>query len=146
MISLQPQIKLVCQNLGFRKYPIVRFQEIDLKDEVQLQRVTTRLMELGILTPEQGIQTIKTGLYPESNKVGEGQEAYLEDRQKGLYTPLVGGQPIPLSEEQLEEQAQNNQPAQPAQQSTPQQSGRPSGTSKEGKTAFADRKALRVQF
>ena len=39
---LQPQIKLVCQNLGFRKYPIVRFQEIDLKDEVQLQRVTTR--------------------------------------------------------------------------------------------------------
>ena len=139
---LQPQIKLVCQNLGFRKYPIVKFQEIDLKDEVQLQRVTTRLMELGILTPEQGIQTIKTGMYPEANKVGEGQEAYLENRQKGLYTPLVGGQPIPLSEEQLEEQA-NNQPQQPQQkQATPQQSGRPSGTNKEGKTALADRKSL----
>ncbi len=139
---LQPQIKLVCQNLGFRKYPIVRFQEIDLKDEVQLQRVTTRLMELGILTPEQGIQTIKTGLYPESSKVGEGQESYLEDRQKGLYTPLVGGQPIPLTEEQMQEQQENIQKPQSPQQSTPQQPGRPSGTNKEGKTAIADRKSL----
>lgn len=149
---LQPQIKLVCQNLGFRKYPIVRFQEIDLKDEVQLQRVTTRLMELGILTPEQGIQTIKTGLYPESDKIGEGQESYLENRQKGLYTPLVGGQPIPLSEEQMEQQAeitQQSQPKPPAlesnpnqKKSTPQESGRPAGTNKNGKTALADRKSL----
>tara|TARA_R110001592_G_scaffold160695_3_gene392952 strand:+ start:8671 stop:10734 length:2064 start_codon:yes stop_codon:yes gene_type:complete len=150
---LQPQIKLVCQNLGFRKYPIVRFQEIDLKDEVQLQRVTTRLMELGILTPEQGIQTIKTGLYPESDKVGEGQDSYLEDRQKGLYTPLVGGQPVPLSDEQMEQQAEMEQKSQPKpqdqlnnnpnqKQSTPQESGRPTGTDKNSKTAIADRKSL----
>ena len=44
---LIPQVKLVCQNLGFRKYPTIKFQEIDLKDEVQLQRVTTRLMSLA---------------------------------------------------------------------------------------------------
>jgi len=150
---LQPQIKLVCQNLGFRKYPIVRFQEIDLKDEVQLQRVTTRLMELGILTPEQGIQTIKTGIYPENQKVGEGQEEYLEDRQKGLYSPLVGGQPLPLSEEEKEEQMemeqlkmdhlqkidrQNSTPD----KATPNQEGRPSGSNKTGKTAMADRKSI----
>lgn len=139
---LQPQIKLVCKNLGFRKYPIVKFQEIDLKDEVQLQRVTTRLMELGILTPEQGIQTIKTGLYPENEKIGEGQEQYVEDRQKGHYTPLVGGQPLPLDEEEVPQApAQNpNNQRQPA--NTPQQPGRPSGTNKEGRTALADRKSI----
>ena len=91
---LIPQVKLVCQNLGFRKYPILKFQEIDLKDEVQLQRVTTRLIELGILTPEQGIQTIKTGLYPETHELVDKQEAYIDERQKGYYTPLVGGQPL----------------------------------------------------
>jgi len=142
---LQPQIKLVCQNLGFRKYPTVRFQEIDLKDEVQLQRVTTRLMELGILTPEQGIQTIKTGIYPEQREVGAGQDQYIEDRQKGLYSPLVGGQPLPLTEEEKEEAAEieiNKVSNRTPDQSTPQQQGRPSGTSKTGKTATADRKAL----
>ena len=91
---LIPQVRLVCQNLGFRKYPVIKFQEIDLKDEVQLQRVTTRLIELGILTPEQGIQTIKTGLYPETDELLRKQEAYIDERQKGYYTPLVGGQPL----------------------------------------------------
>lgn len=91
---LIPQVKLVCQNLGFRKYPTIKFQEIDLKDEVQLQRVTTRLMELGILTPEQGITTIKTGHYPEGTELVKKQESYIDERQKGFYTPLVGGQPL----------------------------------------------------
>ena len=153
---LQPQIKLVCQNLGFRKYPTVRFQEIDLKDEVQLQRVTTRLMELGILTPDQGIQTIKTGIYPEQREVGSGQEKYLEDRQKGLYSPLVGGQPLPLSEEEKEEHMemeqmkmeheQKVQESDPNNQSpnknTPQQQGRPPGSNKKDNVAVADRKSI----
>ncbi len=109
---LIPQVKLVCQNLGFRKYPTIKFQEIDLKDEVQLQRVTTRLIELGILTPEQGIQTIKTGLYPETHELNDKQEAYIDERQKGYYTPLVGGQPLmPDMEEGDKGQPSNtNQP------------------------------------
>ena len=139
---LQPQIKLVCKNLGFRKYPIVKFQEVDLKDEVQLQRVTTRLMELGILTPEQGIETIKTGLYPENNRIGEGQEQYVEDRQKGHYTPLVGGQPLPMEEDENGQPIQTQAPNQRPQVNTPQQPGRPSGTNKEGRPALADRKSI----
>lgn len=139
---LQPQIKLVCKNLGFRKYPIVKFQEIDIKDEVQLQRVTTRLMELGILTPEQGIQTIKTGLYPENNRIGEGQEQYVEDRQKGHYTPLVGGQPLPLDEEEVAQAPAQNPNSQRQPSNTPQQPGRPSGTNKEGRPALANRKSI----
>jgi hypothetical protein len=100
-------------------------------------------MELGILTPEQGIQTIKTGLYPENSKIGEGQDEYIEDRQKGHYTPLVGGQPLPLD---VEGDTETPNPAQnqPQPQSTPQQEGRPAGTNKEGRTAFADRKSIQA--
>ena len=161
---LQPQVKLVCQNLGFRKYPTIKFQEIDIKDEVQLQRVTTRLMELGILTPEQGIQTIKTGLYPETEELQRKQEAYIDERQKGYYTPLVGGQPLmPDGEDGGNGQPENtNQPesekptvkdvvddksiepgAGPVtvgtpRKKTPNERGRPAGTTKQGRPAFAE--------
>jgi hypothetical protein len=36
--NLQPEIKQVCKNMGFKNYPIVRFKEVDTKDETQLQR------------------------------------------------------------------------------------------------------------
>ena len=91
---LQPQIKMVCQNLGFRDYPRARFEEIDIKDEVQLQRVVTRLLELGILTPQQGIEAIKTGIYPSSGDLDNAQQEYSKSREDGLYNPLVGGVPM----------------------------------------------------
>jgi hypothetical protein len=90
---LQPQIKLVCQNLGFKQYPVARFQEIDIKDEAQLQRVATRLLELGILTPEQGVEAIKTGIYPKADDLLPAQEEFRSQREEGLYNPLVGGMP-----------------------------------------------------
>jgi hypothetical protein len=165
---LQPQVKLVCQNMGFRKYPLIRFQEIDIKDEVQLQRVTTRLMELGLLTPEQGIQTIKTGLYPPNVDVDSGQKQYLEDRKKGYYTPLVGGQPlVPEEEEEGDGQPTNtNQPEskRPTVQDTvddkgiepgagpvtvgrpnkktSKETGRPTGAPNNEKMALADRRGI----
>lgn len=91
---LQPQIKLVCQHMGFKTYPTAKFEEIDIKDEVQLQRVVTRLIEMGILTPEQGISAIKTGIYPRAEDIEPAQERYIEKRKEGMYNPLVGGLPM----------------------------------------------------
>ena len=91
---LQPQIKMVCKAMGFKKYPTAKFEEIDIKDEVQLQRVVTRLIEMGILTPQQGIEAIKTGIYPESGDIESAQERYIEKRKEGMYNPLVGGIPM----------------------------------------------------
>ena len=91
---LQPQIKLVCKEMGFKVYPTARFEEIDIKDEVQLQRVVTRLIEMGILTPEQGINAIKTGIYPNSDEIEPAQKRYIEKRKEGMYNPLVGGIPM----------------------------------------------------
>ena len=91
---LNPQIKLVCQSMGFRKYPVADFETIDLKDEVQLNRVVVRLMELGILTPEQGINAIKTGIYPDPHELTSSQDVFTKEREKGYYNPLVGGVPV----------------------------------------------------
>ena len=101
---LQPQIKMVCKAMGFRKFPMARFTDKDIKDEVQFHRVTTRLMELGILTPTQGIEAMETGLLPRASDMHKAQEKYAEDRTKGLYNPLVGGVPplIQMEDEQSE--------------------------------------------
>ena len=91
---LQPQIKMICQNLGFRKYPKVKFEETDIKDEVQLQRVATRLMELGLITPEQGMTALEKGIYPDPEDLETAQRQYVEQRKDGLYNPIVGGVPM----------------------------------------------------
>lgn len=116
---LQPQIKMMSQNLGFRDYPKARFEEIDIKDEVQLQRVVTRLLELGILTPEQGIDAIKTGIYPQPADLNGAQKTYVDEREDGMYNPLVGGVPMIESPD-----AENQDSTAPSGKET----GRPTGT------------------
>jgi len=91
---LQPQVKMVCKHMGFKVYPRVKFEEIDIKDEIALQRVVTRLLEVGILTPEQGINAIKTGIYPNPDEIGPAQRQYIKERKDGMYNPLVGGVPM----------------------------------------------------
>jgi len=159
---LQPQIKMVCKNMGFRTYPRAKFEEIDIKDEVQFQRVITRLLEIGIITPEQGIESMKTGLYPSSKMLNSSQEAYIKQREKGHYNPLVGGIPLvesaesqegtriqeeqlKLQEKQMNQQAVQNKLANKnkpgpsnTQNKTPKSAGRPSGATAE----MYDRKSI----
>tara|TARA_Y100000114_G_scaffold88441_1_gene81884 strand:+ start:270 stop:2246 length:1977 start_codon:yes stop_codon:yes gene_type:complete len=112
---LQPQVKMICQNLGFRKYPTVKFEQADIKDEVQLQRVATRLMELGIITPEQGMDVLEKGSYPKPEDMTVAQQKYIEQRKSGMYNPIVGGVPM------ISPDGDIKQP--------PQEVGRPVGTS-----------------
>ena len=143
---LQPQIKEVCRNMGLKSYPTAKFEEIDIKDEVQFQRVITRLLEIGILTPEQGIKSMQTGLYPNPRELSPAQEPYIEQREKGYYNPLVGGIPMiesvqsekdrEISEEQLEIQREGmenqkqavQQKSKETQNQTQKSPGRPNGT------------------
>ena len=91
---MQPQIKEVCKAMGFRNFPTAKFVEIDIKDEVQLQRVASRLIEMGIITPEQGMTALKQGIYPDPHDLPEAQEKFVKEREKGYYTPLSVAQPI----------------------------------------------------
>lgn len=140
---LQPQIKEVCRNMGLKSYPTAKFEEIDIKDEVQFHRVITRLLEIGILTPEQGIQAMQTGLYPNPKELSGVQEQYISQREKGFYNPLVGGIPMiesvqskkdrGLAEKQMSQQAKiqkeaTKQAGKESSNKTPKSSGRPSGT------------------
>ena len=91
---LQPEIKRISKALGFRSYPEARFKEIDFKDNTQLLRVTTRLMELGVITPQQGLTVFNTGRFPQAEEIAPAQQSFVNDREKGFYNPLVGGVPV----------------------------------------------------
>jgi hypothetical protein len=111
---LQPEIKRIAKALGFRSYPEARFKEIDFKDNTQLLRVTTRLMELGVITPQQGLTVFNTGRFPQAEEIAPAQQIFVDDREKGFYNPLVGGVPVIPSAD-----GETNQ--------TPKSAGRPQG-------------------
>ena len=91
---LNKEIKRIAKDLGFRSWPEARMKDIDMRDEVQLMRASTRLMELGIITPEQGMEMFHNGKFPEPDKLDLAQQDFLEDREKGYYNPIVGGVPV----------------------------------------------------
>jgi hypothetical protein len=115
---LQGEIKRVAKNLGFRSYPQAVFKDIDMRDEIQLMRVSTRLMELGILTPQQGVEMFHTGRFPDPEDIAPAQEEFVSQRAKGYYNPIVGGVPV-ISAPESDSPAINK---------TTKSPGRPEGT------------------
>lgn len=88
---LKPEIKKICKDMGFRKFPEPYFENLDLKDEDIFNRLITRLTEIGVLTPEECFVAMETGRLPTGEESLESQQAYKKARDKGLYTPLIGG-------------------------------------------------------
>lgn len=90
---LQVEIKRIANSIGMKNYPTAKFRDIDIRDQTQLMRVTTRLMELGVLTPQQGMEMFHTGEFPKSDQIAPAQEEFVKDRKSGYYNPIVGGVP-----------------------------------------------------
>ena len=111
---LQVEINRIAKELGFR------FRDIDMRDQTQLMRITTRLMELGVLTPQQGMDMFHTGQFPQAKDISPAQNTFNEERKDGYYNPLVGGVPLISPGGDGEEQVQKN--------TTNKVAGRPEGT------------------
>ena len=114
---LQKEMKRVSKELGFRSYPTAVFKDIDMRDETQLMRVSTRLMELGVITPQQGMEMFNTGKFPKAEDLSPAQKKFIEEREEGFYNPIVGGVPMIESPDSEVNQGPNGQ------------AGRPEGTS-----------------
>lgn len=88
---LFPEIKRLSQELGFKNYPTPYFEDFHLKENDTRAKIYTRLIELGILTPEEGIRAIETNVLPSQEENEVAQVNYKGLRDKGFYAPLVGG-------------------------------------------------------
>jgi len=88
---LIPEIKRISKAMGFKSYPTPYFDRITLKDDTNMLRIYNRLIELGILTAEEGLEAIDTGRLPDKEMSLKSQEEFKELREQGLYEPLIGG-------------------------------------------------------
>lgn len=100
---LFPEIKTICKNLGFKNYPSPYFEDIDLRDGLSYARIYSRLIELGILTAEEGIDALETGKLPTIEESIESQERFKELKDSGLYQPIIGGAKADTNDEDEED-------------------------------------------
>jgi hypothetical protein len=88
---LIPEMKRVAKELGFKSYPTPYFDRISLKDDTNLLRIYNRLVEIGVLTAEEGIEAIETGRLPTAEDSLESQKEFKVHRDNGLFEPIMGG-------------------------------------------------------
>jgi hypothetical protein len=134
---LQREIRRVSQELGFRNIPTAKFVDMDSKDQTEMLRITTRLMELGVITPQQGLDVFNTGRFPNSEDIGMMQEEFVKDRKKGYYNPIVGGVPMiapPAPKLPAGMPVAAPSAAKPKSNETPKSAGRPVGKKAPSKT------------
>ena len=92
---LMPEIRRISKEMGFKNYPTAHFEDVDLKDTSVYSRIYSRLIELGVLTPEEGIQAIESGRFPTLEESLESQKKFQEYKKEGLYEPIIGGAKMP---------------------------------------------------
>jgi hypothetical protein len=136
---LNREIRRISTSLGFRSYPVAKFVEMDSKDQTELLRITTRLMELGVITPQQGLDVFNTGVFPKSEDISALQEEFVKERKKGYYNPVVGGVPMiappaPKLPAGSVPVSAVKSPSTPAVNKTPKVAGRPAGKKAPSKT------------
>jgi len=86
---LIPEIKRISRELGFQSIPAPRFKDADFKSDINLTRIYSRLVELGVLTPEEGITAIDTGRLPLPDESIKSQKSFMKLQEEGLYQPLL---------------------------------------------------------
>lgn len=88
---LKLEMAKVAEEMGFDSVPQVYFDNIVLTDDVNRMRIHSRLVELGVLTPEQGLKALETGRLPSKEELEEAQKEYIKQKEEGYYQPLIGG-------------------------------------------------------
>ena len=120
---LIPEMKDISKKLGFKSMPTPRFTDADFRDDANLTRIYTRLVELGALTPEEGMTAIQTGRLPLPEESVESQKKFVELQDEGLYQPLLNKVPQPSSESEnpteKKPKTPNNMPGRPVGTGTP---------------------------
>jgi hypothetical protein len=94
---LMPEMKRIGKELGFRDIPVVEFETVDLKNEVEYMKIYSRMAELGLLTPEETFDALKTNQLPTSEDSIISQEEFKKLKKRGLYEPLLGGPKDPAA-------------------------------------------------
>jgi len=104
---IQPEIRKLCKSLGMRVWPQAKMIEVGKNESGETNKIAIRMMELGILTPEQGMDLIHSGCFPESENLDKSQKSFKKQREDGHYMPLVNSINL-YQQEEMEEGGESN--------------------------------------
>lgn len=93
---LQNEIEKIALEMNMKSYPEAFFQDIDMRDEIQMARIYSQLAQLGILTPAETLKAIETGILPSEEDSFESQEKYKQAKENDLFQPIA-----PKQEEEI---------------------------------------------
>lgn len=88
---LIPEMKRISKDMGFRSIPIPYFEDIDLRDDAEFNRIIAQLAQYGILTAEEVFTAMETGRIPTGEESLESWQRFKEAKDKGFYQPIIGG-------------------------------------------------------
>lgn len=113
---LEGELGNVCKAMGYTKTPKVKLSSINLEDQTSMNRVYTRMAELGFLVPDELNTAIEDGILPEKDESLKNQREYRKFKNDSLYEPQMNYNPI---DEDLGPASKNK---------VKQEPGRPAGT------------------
>jgi hypothetical protein len=125
---LLPEMKYIGEQLGFKSIPQPRFKDADFRDDPNLARIYSRLLEIGVLTPEEGIIALETGRLPLPEESLENQKKLHQYHEDGLYQPLLNNPNLIVPQTGKVELGQQSKTVQNSSNSAGGMSGRPPGT------------------
>lgn len=103
---LTPEIKRISKLMGFKTYPTPSMGRTNLDDQDQMMRVYAQLLQLGVLTPKDGLEAMERGIFPEYDNLHTNQEAFKKDKDVGLFQPVTGSPYTQLQIAKLNAKAQ----------------------------------------
>ncbi len=86
---LIPEMELVAKSMGFKSIPSVKFEDIDIEDNVNFYRIVARLGEVGFLTPQEVFNAFDSGKLPNQEESEEAQKHFKELKDQGFYRPIA---------------------------------------------------------
>lgn len=90
---LQPEVKRICKDMGFKNFPIIKYNDIDLRDQSVYARVYAQLAQMGFLAPNETINAIKDGHLPTQDESEFNQRRFKSLKDEELYAPVVTSAP-----------------------------------------------------
>ena len=90
-LFLNPEIRRISKDLGFKNYPKAEMAAVDLTDQNQTNKLYSQLYQMGALTPEELTEAIENGYLPTKEESIQNQKEFKSLRDEGLYAPLMGG-------------------------------------------------------
>lgn len=104
---LRPEMEKICKEIGYEGCDDIEieWEDFSIKDDLEYKKLYTRLVELGVLTPDETFTAFRTHQLPLKEDSLQSQRDYKKYREEDLYEPLMGGK-----------------------KATTDQGGRPSGT------------------